>query len=77
MANLLEQLPGLVSDLVELPVRARGRLLLWELLMLKQTYCIEYLSVGWNVSFLKDFLETCVLVQGSGQVERAVCGERK
>lgn len=40
-----------------------------EVVDVKQTYCIEYLSIGWNVSFLKVFLETCVLLLGSGQGE--------
>lgn len=41
-----------------------------EVVDVKQTYCIDYLNIGWNVSFLKVFLETCLLVLDSGWGER-------
>lgn len=54
-----------------------------EVVDVKQTHCFEYLSIGWNVSFLKVFLETCMLVLDSGLGERqrwllkqAMYGER-
>lgn len=37
-----------------------------EVIDVKQTHYFEYLNIGWNVSFLKVFLETCMLILYSG-----------
>lgn len=48
------------------PSRSQRQASVLEVVDVKQTYCIDYLNIGWNVSFLKVFLETCLLVLDSG-----------
>lgn len=52
------------------PSRSQRQASVLEVVDVKQTYCIDYLHVGWNASFLKVFLETCLLVLDSGWGER-------
>lgn len=52
------------------PSRSQRQASVLEVVDVKQTYCIDYLNIGWNASFLKVFLETCLLVLDSGWGER-------